>query len=77
MRFPTDWLDIEIQMRVRRRLLSKPHTVKEALDCTRAQELAAKQAKRIKMDQQSRETNLKEQLFKVGPTRQNKPPISK
>ena len=35
-------------MRVRRRLLSKLHTVKETLDCTRAQKLAAKQAKRIK-----------------------------
>ena len=49
--FPTDWRDVEIQLqltekgksrRVRRRLLSKPHTLTEALDFAKAQEMSDK-----------------------------------
>ena len=55
--FPTDWRDVEIQLqltekgksrRVRRRLLSKPHTLTEALDFARAQEMSDKQAEELK-----------------------------
>ncbi|CAH3184356.1 unnamed protein product, partial [Porites evermanni] len=60
--FPTDWRDVEIQLqliekgksrRVRRRLLSKPHTLMEALDFARSQEMSDKQAERIEIDRQS------------------------
>lgn len=60
--FPTDWRDVEIQLQliekgksrgVRRRLLSKPHTLTEALDFARAQEMSDKQAERIEIDRQS------------------------
>ena len=53
--FPMDWCDVEIQLwliekgesrQVRRRLLSKPHTLMEALDFTRALEMY-KQAERM------------------------------
>ena len=53
--FPMDWCDVEIQLwliekgesrQVRQRLLSKPHTLMEALDFTRALEMY-KQAERM------------------------------
>ena len=64
--FPTDWRDVEIQLQliekgksvqVRRRLLSKPHTLTEALDFARAQEMSDKQAERIETDRQSHGTD--------------------
>ena len=72
--FPTDWRDVEIQLqliekgksrRVRRRLLSKPHTLTEALDFARAQEMSDKQAERIEIDRQSHgtDTNPEEKLY--------------
>ena len=66
MRFPTDWRDVEIQLqlkekgksrRVRRRLLSKPHTLTEALDFARAPEMSDKQAERIEIDRRSHGTD--------------------
>ena len=54
--FPQNWTELEIQMqmiekgtskRVRRRILSKEHSLKEALDYARAQETADEQANRI------------------------------
>ena len=77
---PQDWLEVEIQMqliekgkskRVRRRLLSKPHSLREALDYARAQELSDKQAKRIETGQQSRGNTTKEELNRVSLERQN------
>lgn len=75
--FPEGWREVEIQMqliekgkskRVRRRLLSKPHSLQEALDYARAQELSDKQAKRIEMEQQSRRNKyrgrIEESLFR-------------
>ena len=75
--FPTDWRDVEIQLqltekgksrRVRRRLLSKPHTLTEALDFARAQEMSDKQVERIEIDRQSHETetNPEEKLYTLG-----------
>ena len=78
--FPPDWLEVEIQMqliekgkskRVRRRLLSKPHSLQEALDYARAQELSDKQAKRIEMEQQSRGNITEEELNRVSLRKQN------
>ena len=71
--FPTDWRDVEIQLqliekgksrRVRRRLLNKSHTLTEALDFARAQEMSDKQAERIEIDRQSHgtDTNPEEKL---------------
>ena len=49
--FPMDWCDVEIQLQliqkrksrqVRQRLLSKAHTLTEALDFARAQEMSDK-----------------------------------
>ena len=77
--FLPDWRDIEIQLqliekgksqRVRRRLLSKPHSLEEALDFARAQKLSDKQAKRIEMEQQHRGTNSTEEVYQVRPVRQ-------
>ncbi|PFX21834.1 Anamorsin [Stylophora pistillata] len=77
--FPEGWREVEIQMqliekgkskRVRRRLLSKPHSLQEALDYARAQELSDKQAKRIEMEQQSRGNNTEEELKRVSFGRQ-------
>ena len=77
--FPKNWLEVEIQMqliekgkskRVRRRLLSKPHSLQEALDYARAQEMSDKQAKRIEMEQQSRENVTEEELNRVSLGRQ-------
>ena len=81
--FPTDWRDVEIQLqltekgksrRVRRRLLSKPHTLTEALDFARAQEMSDKQVERIDIDRQSHgtDTNLEEKLYTLGQQAQNK-----
>ena len=64
--FPSDWRDIEIKLKlveqgkskiVRQRLISKLHSLEEALDSARAQELSDKQAKRTEMEQQRRGTN--------------------
>lgn len=80
--FPEGWREVEIQMqliekgkskRVRRRLLSKPHSLQEALDYARAQELSDKQAKRIEMEQQSRRNNTEEELKRVFLGRQKSP----
>ena len=81
--FPTDWRDVEIQLqliergksrRVRPRLLSKPHTLTEALDFARAQEMSDKQAERIEIDRQSHgtDTNPEEKLYTLGQQAQNK-----
>ena len=75
--FPTDWRDVEIQLQliekgksrwVRRRLVSKPHTLREALDFARAQEMSDKQVERIEIDRQSHETdtNPEEKLYTLG-----------
>ena len=40
---------------VRRRLLSKPHTLAEAMDFARGQEMSDKQAERIEIDRQAME----------------------
>ena len=78
--FPLDWLEFEIHVqligmekskRVRRRLLSKPHSLQEALDYARAQELSDKQVKRIEKEQQSRGNNTEEELNRVSLGRQN------
>jgi hypothetical protein len=54
--FPKEWQDTEIQLqlidkgkskRIRRQLLSKEHTLQEALEFARAQEIADSQATRI------------------------------
>ena len=81
--FPTDWRDVEIQLqliekgksrRVRRRLLSKPHTLTEALDFARAQEMSDKQAEIIEIDRQSHgtDTNPEEKLYTLGQQAQSK-----
>ena len=81
--FPTDWRDAEIQLqliekgksrRVRRRLLSKPHNLTEALDFARAQETSDKQAERIEIDRQSHgtDTNPEEKLYTLGQQAQSK-----
>ena len=81
--FPTDWRDVEIQLQliekgksrwVRRRLVSKPHTLREALDFARAQEMSDKQVERIDIDRQSHgtDTNLEEKLYTLGQQAQNK-----
>ena len=81
--FPTDWRNVEIQLqliekgksrRVRRRLLSKPHTLTEALDFARAQEMSDKQAERIEIDLQSHgtDTNPEEKLYALGQQAQSK-----
>ena len=78
--FPPDWLEVEIQMqlmekgkskRVRRRLLSKPHSLQEALDYARAQELSDKQVKRIELEQQSKGNITEEELNRISLGRQN------
>ena len=62
--FPEGWQDTEIQLqliekgkskRIRRQLFSKQHTLKEALDIARAQEIADNQASRIESRQRSNE----------------------
>ena len=62
--FPEGWQDTEIQLqliekvkskRIRRQLLSKQHTLKEALGIARAQEIADNQASRIESRQRSNE----------------------
>ena len=81
--FPTDWRDVKIQLqliekgksrRVRRRLLSKPHTLTEALDFARSQEMSDKQAERIEIDRQSHgtDTNPEEKLDTLGQQAQGK-----
>ena len=81
--FPTDWCDVEIQLqliekgksrRVRRQLLSKPHTPTEALDFARAQEMSDKQVERIEIDRQSHgtDTNPEEKLCTLGQQAQSK-----
>lgn len=54
--FPEGWQDIEILLqlidkgrsrRIRRQLLSKEHTLQEALDFARSQEIAHSQAEKI------------------------------
>ena len=81
--FPTDWRDVEIQLqliekgksrRVGRRLLSKPHTLTEALDFARAQEMSDKQAERIEIDRQSHgtDTNPAEKLYTLEQQAQSK-----
>ena len=49
-------------------MLSKPHTLTEALDFARAQEMSDKQAERIEIDRQSHETdtNPEEKLYVLG-----------
>ena len=75
--FPTDWHDVEIELqligkgksrRVRPQLLSKPHTLTEALDFARAQEMSDKQAERIEIDRQSYGTDInpEEKLYTLG-----------
>ena len=58
--------------RVRRRLLSKPHSLQEALDYARAHEMSDKQSKRIEMEQESRENITEEELNRVSLGRQIK-----
>ena len=79
--FAPDWRDIEIQMqliekgkskRVRRRLLSKPHSLTEALDFARAQESSDRQAKKIETEKQLGGTNPTEDVYQVRPVRPNK-----
>ena len=57
--------------RVRRCLLSKTHSLQEALDYARAQEMSDKKAKRIEKEQQSREYITEEELNRVSLGRQN------
>ena len=81
--FPTDWRAVEIRLQliekgksgwVRRRLLSKPYTLTEALDFARAQEMSDKQAERIEIDRQSHgtDTNPEEKLYTLGQQAQSK-----
>ena len=55
-------------------MLSKPHTVTEALDFARAQEMSDKQAERIELDRQSHgtDTNPGEKLYTLGQQAQSK-----
>ena len=64
-------IEIGKSKRVRRRLLSKPHSLQEALDYARAQELSDKQAKRIEMEQQRRGNITEEELNRVSLRKQN------
>jgi len=57
--------------RVRWHLLSKPHSLQEALDYARAQEMSDKQGKRIEMEQQSQEDITEEASNRVSFGRQN------
>ena len=74
------WRDIEIHVQlqliekgklkgVRRLLLSKPHTLEEALDFARTQEVSDKQATKIETVQQSRRASPDDEkkLYKVRP----------
>ena len=81
--FPTDWRDVEIQLQliekgksrqVRRRLLSKPHTLMKALDFTRALAMSDKHAERIEIGRQSHgtDTNPEEKLYTLRQQAQSK-----
>ena len=74
-------MEIQLQLtekgksrRVRRQLLSKPHTLMEALDFARAQEMSGKQVERIEIHRQSHgtDTNLEEKLYMLGQQAQSK-----
>ena len=76
--FPEGWRDTEIQLqliekgkskRIRRQLLSKQHTLKEALDIARAQEVADNQASRIESRQRSNEP-INDEVNKLTKSRQ-------
>ena len=81
--FPMDWRDVEIQLQliekgksrqVRRRLLSKPHTLMKALDFTRALAMSDKHAERIEIGRQSHgtDTNPEEKLYTLRQQAQSK-----